>query len=304
MSRHLHTAYSLSLRSELGLPELQNAASPLSAEPDVVIRIGRAIEAPDEAPLQQFGPFLWARGRVLRLQIPQVADFLVREGREIVVEPAAGIDEASIRAFLLGSALGALLMQRGLLVLHGNAVRIGEQCMVCVGHSGAGKSTLAAAFARHGHALLADDVIPIDLAGCALPGIPRIKLWGDSAGQLGVDTAALAAVRPGLNKFNLPVGEAFASSPLPVRWVYTIGRGLEDRIELTPLRGMQRFEALQAHLYRQRFVVGLGLQREQLLLCSRLAGQVRMSALTRPVLQFDPDALVRRLLADMQQEQA
>lgn len=300
MSLHFYQAYALTIHSELALPELLGADSSMSpAMCDVLIRLGRATAPVAEGPLEQLSAFAWARPGLLKLDVPGIASFLVRGGCEITVEPAEGSDEASIRAFLLGSALGALLMQRGLLVMHGNAIRIGDRCMLCVGHSGAGKSTLAAAFTRRGYALLADDVIPIDGNGCALPGVPRVKLWPDSAAQLGLDVTRLDAIRPGVNKFTLPVHQSMTDLPLPVGWIYVLTAG--ETPSLSAVRGMRRFELLQGYGYRPRFVAGLGLQKEQLLSCSRLASQAQMSELVRKRDHFDLNGLVDSLLADMQE---
>lgn len=300
MSLHSYKAYALSIYSELVLPELLATESVMDPSMcDVVIRLGCASARAEEGALEQLGVFAWARPGLLKLDVPGIAGFLVRGGREITVEPAVGSDEASIRAFLLGSALGALLMQRGLLVMHCNAIRIGDRCMLCVGHSGAGKSTLAAAFAQRGYALLADDVIPIDSKGCALPGVPRVKLWPDSAAQLGLDVTLLDAIRPGLNKFALPIHESMTDLALPVGWIYVLTAG--ETPSLKAVRGMRRFELLQGYGYRPRFVRGLGLQREQLLSCSRLASQVQMSELVRRRDHFDLNGLVDSLLADMQE---
>ncbi|MBC9250144.1 hypothetical protein A9179_07645 [Pseudomonas alcaligenes] len=300
MSLHFYQAYALTIHSELALPELLGTDPSMSpAMCDVLIRFGRAAAPVAEGPLEQLSAFAWARPGLLKLDVPGIASFLVCGGCEITVEPAVGSDEASIRAFLLGSALGALLMQRGLLVMHGNAIRIGDRCMLCVGHSGAGKSTLAAAFTQRGYALLADDVIPIDGKGCALPGVPRVKLWPDSAAQLGLDVTRLDAIRPGVNKFTLPVHQSMTDLPLPVGWIYVLTAG--ETPSLSAVRGMRRFELLQGYGYRPRFVAGLGLQKEQLLSCSRLANQAQMSELVRKRDHFDLNGLVDSLLADMQE---
>jgi hypothetical protein len=298
MPQYVYQAYCLSFHSELALPELPSIEQAgIGSQADVTIRLGRVSACDSDSSFRQYGPFLWARTGALTLQIPTVASFLVRDGREIVVEPVAGIDEASVRVFLLGSALGALLMQRGLLVLHGNAIRIGEQGIICVGHSGAGKSTVAAAFAQQGYDLLADDVVAIDRSLCVLPGIPRVKLWSDSATQLGVDTEHLDAVRPGMEKYNLPIDDGFYDRPLPVGGIYVLATG--DAVHLSAIRGMQRFVALQSQLYRRTFLEGLGLSQEMFMQCGHLAGQVRMGQLVRPRDLSGLDSLVESLRADM-----
>ena len=77
---------------------------------------------------------------------------------EIVAEPRQGVPDSNVRLFLLGSAMGALLHQRGLLPLHTNAVEVGGRAFAFMGKSGAGKSTLAAWFHDRGFRIVADDV--------------------------------------------------------------------------------------------------------------------------------------------------
>lgn len=294
-----HTAYNLSIASDIDLPELLPDRAESSALPaDVRIRFAD-VQHQALVDAQQLGPFLWANRENLLLEVPHVARFLVQNGNAIAIDPAPGIDEDSIRVFLLGSAMGALLFQRGQLVLHGNAIRIGDQCMVCVGHSGAGKSTLAAGFMQRGYEVLADDVVPVDQACRALPGFPRIKLWRDVADQLQIDTRGLRRIRPNLEKFNYPLGRQFAGQPLPIRWVYALGSDNIDQIRFDPIQGMQRFLPLHNNTYRMRFLQGMALKPEHLQLCGRLAGKIRLARVTRPKAGFGLDALIDQLLADM-----
>lgn len=294
-----YTAYNLSIASDIDLPELLPDWTESSALPaDVQIRFA-GVQHQALMNAQQLGPFLWANRENLLLEVPHVARFLVQNGNAIAIDPAPGIDEDSIRVFLLGSAMGALLFQRGHLVLHGNAIRIGDQCMVCVGHSGAGKSTLAAGFMQRGYEVLADDVVPVDQVCRALPGFPRIKLWRDVADQLQIDTRGLRRIRPKLEKFNYPLGRQFAGQPLPIRWVYALGSDNIDQIRFDPIQGMQRFLPLRNNTYRMRFLQGMALKSEHLQLCGQLAGRIRLARVTRPKAGFGLDALIDQLLADM-----
>ena len=115
---------------------------------------------------------------MVMLTVDGVGRYLVRGGAEILVDAAGGAAERDVRLFLLGSALGILCHQRGLLPLHANAVVANGAAYAFAGHSGAGKSTLAAHFAQAGYEILCDDVcvISFDEAGqpLAWPGLPRL----------------------------------------------------------------------------------------------------------------------------------
>lgn len=294
-----YTAYQLSIESDLPLPELTADASVNSTLPaQVHIKLGPVSPAglPDG---EQLGPFLWGKRDTLWLSVPQVARFQIEHGHTIWVDPAPGVDEDSIRVFLLGSALGALLFQRGHLVLHGNAIRVGNQCMVCVGPSGAGKSTLAAGFLQRGHEVLADDVVPIDAECRALPGFPRIKLWQDAASNLAIDTGALKRIRPNMEKFNLPMQAQFAQEALPIRWIYILGNHNSDDFKVEPIRGMQRFAPLRNNTYRLRYMQGMALSSTHMERCGQLAGRIHLARITRPKQGFQLETLIDHLLHDM-----
>ena len=293
-----YSCYQLLFDSEFALPEL-HAAPPSSGdvEPDVTIRRG-SLPVDGGACGEQRGPFLWMGQDAMWLRVPGVARYQVEAGKRIVVDADPGIDEDSVRLFMLGSAIGALLAQRGHMVLHGNALRVNGQALVCVGPSGAGKSTLAAALMQRGHEVLADDVVAIDLEGRALPGLPRIKLWKDAAEHLAVRTEGLARIRPAFEKFNLALDGAAATAPIPIRWLYVLGSHREDSVQIAPVRGIDSFKLLQENLYRARILRALSPLPEHLALCGRLASEVRIARVKRPEKGFALEALVDALLAD------
>ena len=295
----MYSAYHLTIQSEIALPELIELDNSANHAVDVIVKFAK-IPSHGLTDGKQLGPFLWVSPSSLWLDVPDVARFLIENGRDISIDPVPGIDEESLRVFLLGSAFGALLFQRGLLVLHGNAVQIGNQVMICVGHSGAGKSTLAAGFMRRGYPVLADDVVPIDAECHALPGFPRIKLWQDVADELKIDTSQLDRIRPGINKFNYPLDKTFHDKKLPVRWIYILHaeNQLKD-FELTPIEGMERFIPLRDNTYRVRYLEGMNLKADHLKLCGKLASSIRLAKMTRPNGHFDLDGLIDHILKDI-----
>ncbi len=287
--------YQLCVSSEIPIPELLLSEH---HNADVSIRI---VEFTEDIPADahQLGPYSWGKSQEFWLNVPDVASFYVFNGNQITVQPAAGIDLDSVRVFLLGTAMGVLMFQRQFLVLHGNAVQVGNACMVCVGKSGAGKSTLAAELNLRGYKLLADDVVPVNSAGEAMPGFPRIKLWKDSADQLNIATDTLSRIRPEMEKFSLPAFSSMADAPLPVKWIYVLHNHNRDEFIFEEIRGMQRFPVLRDNTYRAQFMEGLGWQSRHLSLCAQLSSQVRVIRVTRPNTRFAPAELADRILENL-----
>jgi len=119
----------------------------------------------------------------LELSYAGVVRVSVRSGTTILFQPL-GQDQARLRLFLLGSAMGALLAQRGKLVLHAGCVAMGERALAVAGNSGAGKSTTTAALVQRGCTLLSDDLVAVS-QGRVCSGYPFLRLWPQSFNLLG-----------------------------------------------------------------------------------------------------------------------
>lgn len=296
MKKYLYYAYNMTISSEIELPELLLAAAD-SGEPDVHIKLG-TIESPEEHHAKPISPFAWLDKDRFSLTVPDIAKYQVVRNDLVIVEPMEGSEPEAVRLFLLGSVFAVLLFRRGLLLLHGSAIRIDQSSLVCVGPSGAGKSTLAAAFIQRGQQMLADDVVAVDAHGRALSAFPRIKLWQDSADILQIRTGDLHRVRQSLAKFNLPSASSFCAEPLPIRWIYLLGSDHRTEVEVEPVRGMDCFQTLLANTYRRRFMVSLNLGPSHLHATSLVARQAHMAKVVRPKSSFDALGLADRILED------
>jgi hypothetical protein len=293
-------AHGLAITSELACPELV-ATRPNGHAPDVTIRLG---ETPGALTTPTSQSVLYqAKPNQFLLTIPHIARFWVQEGKQITIEPMAGSHEDAIRLFLLGSALGALLHQRGRVILHGSAVATAYGAMVFVGLSGAGKSTLAAALQQRGYRVLTDDVCSIvyDQAtqtAQVQPGLAHLKLWADAAKELALTDQATRRVRPELEKYALPLHHTFDLAPVRLDTVYQLQPTNGSAWQIEVLSTMPKMQALIMNTYRQRFLQGLGTRPQQLQQLSQIAGQVRFCRVTRPSSGFQLPELVERLVTD------
>jgi hypothetical protein len=190
------------------------------------------------------------------------------------------------------------MMQRDHLVLHGNAIRVGDAVAVVLGHSGSGKSTLAAEFARRGYDVLSDDVVPVDAGGRAVPGYPRIKLWDDALERLGVGTDGLERINDDHEKFQLPLRRG-GLEPLPLRWVYVLERHAGSELTVEPVHGALTFSLLHEHTYRNELVHGPEASARHLQQCSRLMRTARLARVRRPAETMTAEATADTILADI-----
>jgi hypothetical protein len=248
----LYSAFGLLWESAIECPEL----SPAEGRPQVRIVRGKAPARP--ASVRPAATIAVAGNRAW-LDIPGVARYVITGGNEILVDAEAGVEPNTLRLFLLGSPVGALLHQRGILPLHASAVAVGEAAVAFTGASGAGKSTIAAGLARRGHSLIADDICAISRGPAGesrvVAGPPHMKLWADAVDHLFGPEASrdLSRVRNEMAKFRVPAS-APEGAPRSLRRIYVMKTWNEPGIRIERLSGARRLEALIVNTYRLRLL--------------------------------------------------
>jgi len=292
MTLNSYTAFGLEIDSELELPWLL-PGSERSA--DVTIRLG-------EVPYDLTDPigkawYFEATSDSFLFRIKDTARYLIVDGREIIVDRQPGWHEDVLRTFLMGSGFGALLHQRGLLVMHAASIQTAQGAALFAGPSGHGKSTLLAALVKRGYSMLADDVTAIDVDATpgplAYPAFPRTRLSGASVDQLGLPTESLPRDWH-RDKYQVPV-ENFCAETLPVHAIYDLDVHQAEDIRVGPVGGAERFAIVINNTYRYGFLEILGLRQIHFQAAARLATAVDVNRVTRPESPFLIDQLVDRL---------
>lgn len=278
-SNQLYQAYGLVINSEIPLDGLR----PGRGRPQVRIEFGRV------GPLTGSGDpdlmHVQEASEGLGVAIDQMANFLVIDGRRVVVEPLGRLQPVEVGLVLKTVILSLLLYQRGQLLLHGSAVRIRDRAVLILGGSGAGKSTLAGALYQAGYPLLTDDLSAIgfsaDGTARVLPGFPAVKIWRDSVRGLNRDPDRLESIFSRTEKRNLPVEAGFDPEPLEPDSIFILKTGPGPEVKVTPLRGAAKFQALIDQAYRPDFIRQLQLQERIFTGLARLAPQVPVYSLLR-----------------------
>ncbi len=277
-SGSLYRMYGLTVASDLLCPH----ALPGRGTPDVAFREGAV---PETLPDAVDGGVCYetAPGRAL-VSVRSIGRFLVAHGREITFTRAPGADDASVRLLLLGTCLGVLLHQRGGLVLHATTVVRGGTAIALAGPSSVGKSTLAAAFLQRGYSLVADEITLVDPAGdgtaLVVPGGPSMLLWRNALERLGLWTNTLAVARPGLEKYVLPVGDAFAAAPARLSHLVQLSVWTRSEVAMEPLSGFTRFRSFLDNGFKEPYLFGMGLNHSRQRLCGAVVPTVSASRLT------------------------
>lgn len=251
-------AFGLEIESELPIPELLPGNPGLPN--DVSIQFA---EVPESLSAPSFsGVRFQGSANEFLLKVDNVAKYFVKDGNTILIEPLPNASEKDIRLFLMGSAVGALIHQRGMLPFHGSCVIIHNKVVIFSGISGAGKSTLAASFVKKGFPLITDDVCVIALDNetrpIVHPGYPQMKLWADSLEKIGEQSENLVRVRDGIKKFSLPVRPHFHQTPELLSGIYIISTKNTEGFRVETVKGIEKFNILKNNTYRLNFIKGTG----------------------------------------------
>lgn len=230
---YFYVAYGTGIHSELPLPELVAVEE---ASDDITILL-RDLTNSEKLATQNATFFLG--------KTANIATFLVRGGKEIIIDPSPGVDGDLLRTIVLGPIWAVLLRQRGLAVFHASSININNSAIAFLGGSGWGKSTPAEAFYDRGYGVITDDVMAVRIEESppqVFPAYPSVKLFPDTASFLGCDASAMYPVHSQTKKHAHRVALKFPQGPLPLRRMYVLASSECNKIE--PLQSQEAFVEL------------------------------------------------------------
>ncbi|AFZ00991.1 hypothetical protein [Calothrix sp. PCC 6303] len=283
----IYQAYNLRIVSELQMPELIES----EGEPDVIVRFDHV----DNASVMEDD-----RGNFFVGKMPEIADFCIKNGSEIIIDPFPGVDEGLLRAMILGPVLCVLLRQRGFLVLHASAVNIRGKAIAFIGGPGWGKSTLATAFHTHGYDVLTDDVMPIKVGlgePLVFPAYPQFKIWREAATSLGHNVENFSPIFKNAPKLSYKFSHGFQETPLPLHRIYILDKGEEHKISSVAVQ--EAFVEILRHSRATSLVTHQKFVAEHFKLSTELIQQVSFRRFTRKPCLEDLPELVKMIENDV-----
>jgi len=179
---------------------------------------------------------------------PGLARVLAHDSGEVMIDAKRGLDEPSLHAFVVMTALPLALQTLPGLLLQASAIRWRGQALVIFGRGHCGKSTLAALMAELGAELLADShcFVRLDATGglSVAPALPHVRLWPSQVRLLGPGWPVSRALRPGLEKQIFVVPERFTSIHTGIKGLILLRRGVDERFRLHRLDVAECLQAL------------------------------------------------------------
>ncbi|WHY85212.1 aldolase [Neobacillus novalis] len=294
----VYKAFGFSVISEIPLPELlhvENIGDSIDIEVKIEDLTKKWFELSDEQ-----NAFVIKENLVM-FQVPNIATFSIEEGKKIAVSLLRENDEDVIRLYILGTCMGAILMQRKILPLHGSAVAIDGKAYAFVGNSGAGKSTTASALLNHGYQLLSDDVIAISLSldgsiPFVTPSYPQQKLWQDSLTILGMESNDYRPIYGREDKYCIPVSSKFLSAQIPLAGVFELKKTENKEFKICPINSLERFYTLYRNTYQNCFIQNLGLMDWHFNTTAKIIDKIDIYQIHRPVSGASSTQIVSQIL--------
>lgn len=295
---YYYRAYGLIFASEIELPFEGVAAS----APDVTVATGDIPQ--DLGPETRGRGLWWAKPGEFLIRHPAGSAVYVGHGSDILI---TGHDLDMVRFLLTGSALSALLQQRGIVTLHASAVVINDQAVAFFGQSGAGKSTAATALVERGFPLVTDDVLGLQLGFCGtvfvLPGYPRLGLWDATTKAMKIEVGVKDQRIGGVAKF-LVKPRSYHTAPVRLSHMFNLIPHIEGNYDLRAMTLSAVFRGIAQNVHRRRSAMALGAWPSFFRTLGTTAQQATGYELIRPRMgaRFDPlvQTVVDRVTQDMQ----
>ncbi|MCM1982528.1 hypothetical protein [Lyngbya confervoides] len=280
MQRYTYRAYGLTIQSEVEIPAFLQGTGPAQVQLRVNPTGQSALALPKGLASQ---PIVIQRSpsHTLWIHIQNVGCLRIQSGHLIDIFPEPEVSPRLLGMTVAGMGMSALLYQRGVLVLHGSAVKVGNQAVLFVGQSGAGKSSVALALHQAGYSILTDDLAAIETHGgppTLLPAFPQMRLTQASAQAFQLDWPRLQDLSP-LPKRGFQFTSSFCADPLPLTRIYLLQRSQDD-ITLQQLGGAESIMALLPHA--EAMMLFSANRQAPLQACSQLIQRVPLTLLSRP----------------------
>lgn len=299
-----YKAFNLHFETPFTCPELLPISNDDAETIDrVVVRFGVVPEHLSDM-LQEWPAFETNENELL-LRVPGVGNYLVRNGNEIIIAKEDTASEDALRLYLFGSAVGALLQQRGYLTLHASAIKTDKGAVLFAGDSGAGKSTTLQEFLRRGYQKLSDDTIALymdEKSGevICLPSYPQSKIWQNTADLFEHNTAELRQLHPDMEKYALSTKEHFYDQELPLHAIYILQVSDEvEEIKLEEVRGMAKFKAVNDNTYRNVYSYKLPYRQAHFRIAERISRDCGIVQVRRPCNSLTVDKVCELIELDL-----
>jgi len=235
------------------------------------------------------------------LKIKDVGIFLIRNKNEILINKDENVSMDTLRLFLFGSVIGALLHQRSAFPLHSSAISTKKGVMLFCGDSGAGKSTTLQAFLKKGYKKLSDDTIALyydekEKKICCIPSYPQSKLWKNTADIFNHNTNNLRQIHKELNKYALPTHDNFDDRIQPLYKIFELNISDHEELKIEKIENkMEKLNIIIKNTYRYYYLDKLPQRKDHFTLASEIANKIEIYKVFRPKNKNSLEKLIQNI---------
>ncbi|OPJ62717.1 hypothetical protein [Clostridium oryzae] len=277
--------YGLVVQSQIPLPELQIYDGTYRHKKDVRIYTKDMPKDIKEA-LDEGKDHCFKKDKIW-FSIKDTATYYIKDIDCIEIEVFSEANEQSVKTFLLGSALGMLLIMRKSIAIHGGAVVINEKGIILTGDSGAGKSTLTAALREKGYDFLADDVSAIDKDEnnniVIMPGYPQQKLCSDAVDKFKYrNNSDIRKIDEGRDKYAIRINDNFRKTAVRLKAIYELITDDVDSVKLVKVTGKNKLITIFKNIFRFGLIDYIGMDPLYFRKCLQLAKNIETYRIIRP----------------------
>lgn len=247
----------------------------------------------------------WSEGKdSFAFRVKHLGAFWITNGNNITVQSGDMSTDEELSLFILGTCMGALLIQRGLIPIHGSALSIHNKQFIITGNSGAGKSTLTASINKLGYSFLADDIsalqIKDDGEAWILPAFPKQKLCGDTAYKILGSLDGLERIPGDRDKYHVPGIGQFITQSKQLHALFELSTHSDTYVEIEEVKGAERLAIIMRNTYRFQLVEVKGIEAKHFQQCTEIAKQIRVYRLKRPARGFTVEEQIRKIMNELE----
>ncbi|MGF1674691.1 MAG: serine/threonine protein kinase [Rivularia sp. (in: cyanobacteria)] len=292
-----YQVYSLTLRTNLPLPILIPTSTSTTVDVEVNLVEGELSARSHRDQQYHFGWYTQqkADGIYYCLSLGGSKEKLDVEiapnGKQIWIN-WANVPLAEVTAILLGCIIGTALRLQGKICLHSSVIKVDNCAISIIGAKGAGKSTTAAAFAKRGYPILADDIAVLADCGDSFlvqPGYPRLRLWKSAVNAVYGSEVELPRVFRQTDKHFVQLNQngaeewRFHSKPLPLAGIYMLGERQPtlNAPSIEPISPQMGLMHLLTHKYPESLKLDKDRQRREFADLGRLVKMVPIRQINR-----------------------
>lgn len=213
--------------------------------------------------------------------------FLITEGKKISYQLKSSFNEFFVSEIIVCLCLQVILMQRGIISLHGSCIERNRKGIIISGESGAGKSTLTTELLESGSRFLSDDIVPLSAGQevIAYSSYPQRKLCEDVINRKKIDRGSISIFEEEHEKIKFAINQSksFRVDPIKIDRMYILKKEDCNNIKFREIRGSDKLKYVIDSIFGKTYYDTMGFGMEQMKQAIKITETIRIYVITRPI---------------------